>query len=399
MTDDSPAEERSTEARMQKNDVAFLDLYDFLGIPPSSPSNLIYLAVQKIETGDWGALSPSSTGLATRRESFLALVRERLLTTINKRLTYEQEWESYYYPIENRQTDIEEFCDRSSKTPLFTCGLREKSPLLLEYPPAAVAFEYKNDFIYFMMRDLPKEGDVFFLGTETPVALPPLEDKIYFENKQFYLKTFAEAKIKIVHDAMGKTILLDKKNAVVPLHIGDRIEFNNGTRLILRTIYAGKLPEEKALLVKPEIYYLNFQRENVSLSLEPTKIYIVGRSTTDIRNMPFDEERFCFVNIGRRERSISRQNCQIFYNQGKWYIQDLGSRYGTTLDFKSHPKLETLVGGGIMALEEGSIRLGYDKSYTIDVTRTPKPKESPKEIVLSSSQEGEASIYDLPLFL
>ena len=374
----------------------FVDFYNFLGIPPSSPPNLIYLAILKLESSDWNSLGNISQkeNFAIEMERNLSMVKEQLLSTINKRQTYDQEWAAYYYPLSDKQTNVMEFSERSQQTSLLTSGLRHKSENKAS-KQEALDFDYKNDFFYFMMRDFPSEGDIFFLSTEQEVALPPLEDVLFFENKQFHLRTFSKNKVRISNDSMGKLILSDEKDTVIPLHIGDRIEFYNGTRLILRTMHAGKI----AISNTPSLqYYLHLTRENITIELNPEKVYIVGRSTNDIRNIQFDEDRFCFVNLGRRERSISRQNFQIFYNCGQWYIQDLGSRYGTTLDFKKHAKLETLIGGAIMVLEEGCIRLGYDKSYIIEVNTIPNNLK----IVEDSSYKEAASeytVYNISLLL
>lgn len=373
----------------------FVDLYSFLGIPPGSPPNLIYLAILKIESSDWKNLGDISQkeNFAVEMERNLAAIRENLLSTINKRQGYEQEWGAYYYPICDKQTNVGEFCERSKKSSLLTSGLRQKS----ESPKTSELldhFDYRNDFLYFMMRDFPGEGDIFFLNTEEEVSLPPLEDILLFENRQFYLKTFSKNKIKITNDSMGKLILSDEKNTSIPLHIGDRIEFYNGTRLILRTMHSGKNTAKKE--ASPQ-YHLYLTREKIHLALDTEKIYIVGRSTNDIRCMHFDEDKFCFINLGRRERSISRQNFQIFYHHDCWYIQDLGSRYGTTLDFKNHARLETLIGGAIMVLEEGWIRLGYDKSYMIEITTNPKSQEISEEFY--SESISDYTVYDISLLL
>ena len=182
---------------------SFVDLYDFLGIPPGSPPNLIYLAILKLESSDWKNL-----GDITQKENFavdmernLAMVKDRLLSTITKRQAYEQEWGYYYYPIsENqtekqteKQTNVAEFCERSKGTSLLSSGLRKKSEASKKFCQT-LDFDYKNDFFYFMMRDFPGEGDAFFLNTEQEVTLPPLEDILFFENRQFHLKTFSKNK-------------------------------------------------------------------------------------------------------------------------------------------------------------------------------------------------------------
>ncbi|NUM33187.1 MAG: FHA domain-containing protein [Candidatus Brocadiae bacterium] len=374
----------------------FVDFYNFLGIPPSSPPNLIYLAILKLESSDWNNLGDmlQKENFAIDMERKFAMVKDRLLSTISKRQAYDQEWGSYYYPLCEQQTNVIEFSKRSQETSLLTIGLRQKTEAQ-EEKPKDYDFDYKSDFFYFMMRDFPGEGDIFFLNTEEKIPLLPSEDVLFFENKQFHLRTFSKNKIRITNDAMGKLILSDEKDVIIPLHIGDRIEFSNGTRLILRTMHSGKIDASNP---DNQPYYLNLLRENISLELKPEKIYIVGRSTNDIRNIEFDEENFCFINLGRRERSISRQNFQIFHSYGQWYIQDLGSRYGTTLDFRKHPRMETLIGGAIMLLEEGIIRLGYDKSYPVEISNEPK---RPQIIELPSTKDiaPEYTVYDISLLL
>ncbi|MBC8531378.1 FHA domain-containing protein [Gehongia tenuis] len=48
--------------------------------------------------------------------------------------------------------------------------------------------------------------------------------------------------------------------------------------------------------------------------------------------------RSCDVNV--EDASISRSHCRIYFKQGKWYVEDAGSRNGTFLNGKkvSRPK-------------------------------------------------------------
>ena len=77
----------------------FLDLYDFLGIPPVSSPNLIYLAILKIESFDFKQdKTLEKDNNLDEILHHLAIAREQLLNTSNNRQSYEQAWESYYFP-------------------------------------------------------------------------------------------------------------------------------------------------------------------------------------------------------------------------------------------------------------------------------------------------------------
>jgi hypothetical protein len=380
----------------------FIDLYDFLGIPPVSPPNLIYLAILKIESIDFQQhKTAGKDDLLADILYHLAVARERLLNTAANRQAYEQEWGSYYFPTNGEQTDIEKLCERNALSRLLGGRLRLKSTVTNEIQENIDDFDYANDFRYFMMRDLPTARDVFFLNPQNQIQLSPLQDTIFFEDKQFYLQSHGKLPVEVGNDAIGKVVIVKEKVAKLPLHIGDRIEFANGARLILRNVYAAHKPtEEGSIPFSPakNSLALHFLREQIVLPLDTRKIYILGRNTSDIHNLSFDEELFCFVNIGRRERSISRQNLQIFCHRGNWYIQDLGSRYGTTLDFADHFRFETLVGGSIMPLERGYIRLGYDKSYLIEVDSYEKlDKKRHMNHTCKTEPPNGPSIYDIPL--
>jgi hypothetical protein len=273
-------------------------------------------------------------------------------------------------------------------------GLKFKSKPLTSSSTESDNFNYHEDFNYLMMRDKQKERDTFFLDTNQNLQISD-NDCIFFENKLFFIKTAGEHQIIVTNDALGKNIILRDHETTFPLHIGDRVEFEQGMRLILRGFYT-RVPESQEKPQKPLALY--FEQERTIIPLEEPKTYIVGRNTSDIRNLPFDEDIFCFINIGRRERSISRQNFQIFFHDAKWYIQDLGSRYGTTLEFSNHVKMETLTGGSIMPLEEGLIRLGYDKSYIIHVNDAEKLETiKQKKLTTIPASNKNISIYDLTL--
>lgn len=377
----------------------FIDLYDFLGIPPVSPPNLIYLAILKIESFDF-----SQEGLFQKKDciegilSHLAIAKEQLLNTSARRQAYEQAWESYYFPNNGNQTDIEKLRERNAQSRFLKGRLRTKSFSHLQTEEID-DFDYSQDFSYFVMRDLPTERDVFFLNPERQIQLSPLEDTIFFQDKQFFLDSQGKIQVEVTNDALGKIVIVKEKAAKLPLHIGDRIEFVNGTRLILRSVYSNR-EENKSSEHGIETLAIYLTRENVTIELLPTKIYILGRNTSDIHHLSFEENKFCFVNIGRRERSISRQNFQIFFHNGQWYIQDLGSRYGTTLDLQNHFRFETLAGGSIMRLEKGLIRLGYDKSYTIEVDTLAnlRPRYIESDTLANNAQSLlNPSFYDIPL--
>jgi hypothetical protein len=378
-------------------DKNFIDLYDFLGIPPASPPNLVYLAILKIEN--------ALENFAEKKEpveKLLALSRERLLNSSNNRTLYEQEWENYYFPRNSiQETEVEPCLARIAHSRLLKIGLKQKSSFMMndksEIPDH---FNYRQDFNYLMMRDRPKERDVFFLDTNQLIHLPPFSDSIFFEEKQFCLRTYGEIKISITNDALGKNMVLNQKEVSIPLHIGDRMEFESGTRLILRGFYTRQLPAaENQEKTDCGIYFV---QERVMIPLSKEKIYIVGRNTSDICSMLFNNENgediFCFINIGRRERSISRQNFQMFFRNNNWYIQDLGSRYGTTLDFYRHGKLETLAGGSIMPLESGRIRLGYDKSYVIFFDQVANLEEKARQPKPEVKITDNISVYNFAMF-
>ena len=377
------------------DDIAFIDFYDFLGIPPGSPPNLIYLAINKLKSFDWSGLAGNGQQKLAQIEDLFDQAHENLLNTTANRRNYEKQWEAYYFPNDGRQTDVGQSCHRSAGCNFLSSGRRCKSlPLERSTDESQDNFAYDQDFTYFMMRDLAKDRDVFFLNTHESTRLSPLPDSVYFQQRRFYLQTQGKIKSTISNDAMGKNIIVTQAEGKIPLHIGDRIEFADGTRLILRSIYsaapvAGTEPDNQLGFF--------FARENVFIELQPSQIYIVGRNTSDIRHLDFDENIFCFINIGRRERSISRQNFQVFFHGNRWFIQDLGSRYGTTLDYRSHPKLETLAGGSIMALESGRIRLGYDKSYIINVDSIQQLKSISMAKRPEMLTTPELSIYNVPL--
>lgn len=377
----------------------FIDLYDFLGIPPVAPPNLIYLAILKIEGFDFQQYKAAGKEVPLDEMLYhLAIARERLLNTSANRQAYEQEWESYYFPSNGEQTDIEKLCERNSQSRLLGGRLRLKSTIWNEVQENCDDFDYANDFSYFMMRDLPTARDVFFLNPQHQIQLSPLQDTIFFEDKHFHLQSHGKLPVEVTNDALGKVVTVKEKAAKLPLHIGDRIEFANGARLILRNVYSIHKQNVTDPAPAANALSLYFLREQIVLPLDTRKIYILGRNTSDIHNLSFDEEMFCFVNIGRRERSISRQNLQIFFHQNNWYVQDLGSRYGTTLDFADHFRFETLVGGGIMPLERGYIRLGYDKSYLIEVDTHEKLHN--KKLLNTTGKieyQNGPSIYDIPL--
>jgi hypothetical protein len=374
----------------------FIDLYDFLGIPPASPPNLIYLAILKMESATWENFAKlyEKPKFIEEIQYYISSANERLLRSLSNRSSYEEEWEGYYFPHDEKQTNIEQSLLRIGQSSFLSTGLRYKSLPGRERKACDADFTYSKDFIYFMVRDISEEREVFFLNPSEEVPLFSSSHTIFFQEKQFYLRTSTVERILITNDAMGKTVLLEGKDTKFPLNIGDRIEFANGARFILRSIYtnAQNLKESEP---DPQ-WSFYFQREKTIIPLAPGKAYIVGRNTSDIRHLALDEDVFAFVNIGRRERSISRQNFQTFYHKGQWYIQDLGSRYGTTLDFQEHPKLETLAGGSIMPLERGRIRLGYEKCYMIDVDTVDRIKIKKTES-LPKVAVREPSIYDIPL--
>ncbi len=350
--------------------VSQISLYDFLGIPPGSPPNLIYLAIQKMENSDWDSFININDhpDFRTQIEYYLHLAKHYLLSAEN-RIKYEQIWISYYLPLENSISALEKFLERTQASDFFRGGLRQKSfPILHKVEDSNDdTFHYDTDFLYFIMHDRFENREIFFLSPDKPLEFTSYKKNIIFKSPNFCLQNTGGNTVTISNDAVGKILTLSKEtNIDLPLHIGDRLEFIDGTRFILRSFYSQNKNSEYNI---PE-YYLYFFRENISLPLLPEKVYIIGRNTTDILRLPLvSNEELCFVNIGRRERSISRQNLQIFFHKNEWYIQDLGSRYGTTLDFPNHCKFETLSGGAIMKLEEGKIRLGYDKSYIINVSK------------------------------
>lgn len=384
--------------------LAPISLYDFLGIPPNSPPNLIYLAVHKLQNTDWAEVPsrPQDAHFVDDIERYLHLVDRYLMPTDN-RLQYETQWAAYYLPSGGDLQSLQQFLERSQNSDFFRSGLRSKSlPLVLNsnIPPNgdAQVFDYASNFLYFMMHDLPENRKIFFLNPHQnisqPLSLVPTGDKmIRFAGTQFYLIHTGGDPITISNDAVGKLLTLNQQNLLeLPLRIGDRLEFNDGSRFILRSLYY--LNPINSELPAPD-YYLYFTRENVCTKLDPKQVYIIGRNTTDILRLPLMEEKFCFVNVGRRERSISRQNLQIFFHQGQWYIQDLGSRYGTTLDFPSHCKFETLSGGAIMRLEPGRVRLGYDKSYIIEISTQEIARKRNPIFFQKAAEFG--SVYDLAL--
>ena len=110
-----------------------------------------------------------------------------------------------------------------------------------------------------------------------------------------------------------------------------------------------------------------------------------------------DEDIYCFVNIGRRDYTISQQNFQIFCYQGTWYIQDLGSRFGTTLDIDNFFRLETIVGGEITSLKTGRIRLGFNKNYIIEVSEQESINRKNIFYTNIPNFSNEITIYNLPL--
>lgn len=384
-----------------KTEDRFLDLYDFLGIPPVSPPNLIYLAIQKMQSFDFQQEKfAGRENCAEEIQRYLGLVKNQLLDTSHKRQVYEEAWESYYFPSKGDWTDIEKLCARSGESKFLGGRLRKKSWPWTEATEIKDDFNYTRDFLYFVMRDLPHERDVFFLNPHQQVQLSPLQDTIFFQENKFYLKSYGKLTVEVGNDALGKLIAV-KDAAHLPLHIGDRIEFANGARLILRSVYGGYRYGNSRPAgpgnENPLAFY--FTRENVIIPLQQNKIYILGRNTSDVHHhLTLEENTFCFINIGRRERSISRQNFQVFFHQGNWYIQDLGSRYGTTLDLQGYYRFETLAGGSIMPLDPGWIRLGYDKSYIIEVDTPEKcdKRRKAQQLVIPDAEEG-LTVYDIPL--
>ncbi|BBM85397.1 FHA domain-containing protein [Candidatus Uabimicrobium amorphum] len=376
-------------SEIQNQESHFFDYYDFLGIPPAAPPNLIYLAILKIEKSLKDKTFSDEKYVANVKKN-LANIYDRLLSEEEKRLQYEKEWLDYYFPRDQYQTNIKSMKLNSHNSTLLSTGLKEKSAPLVKEPKKNEIFDYSSDFSYLMMCDRPKERNVFFLDTEQEIHLPPYSDYIHFKKDQFFLSTHGEVKVSIINDALGKHVICSTASKEIPLHIGDRMEFESGTRLILRGFYT-----KPATNTATKKWGIHLVQENVILPLEENKNYVFGRNTSDIRSLSFDEDLFCFVNIGRRERSISRQNFQMFHHAGDWYLKDLGSRYGTTLDLDHHNKFETLIGGSIMKLEIGRIRLGYDKSYLIEVNEIEKlEKATPLEI----ETYDYTTIYDIPLF-
>ncbi|WP_372367932.1 FHA domain-containing protein [Candidatus Uabimicrobium sp. HlEnr_7] len=368
----------------------FFDYYDFLGIPPAAPPNLVYLAILKIEKSLKENSLMDNEDYITNVKAILGDIYDNLLSEEDKRLQYEKEWLSYYFPRDKYQTNIKSMKLNSHNSTLLSTGLKQKSAPLVKKEKKNQTFDYSSDFSYLMMCDRPKERNVFFLDTEQEIHLPPYSDYIHFNKDQFFLSTHGEVKVSIINDALGKHVICSTASKEIPLHIGDRMEFESGTRLILRGFYTKSTENSPT-----KKWGIHLVQENVILPLEENKNYVFGRNTSDIRSLSFDEEMFCFVNIGRRERSISRQNFQMFYHNGSWYLKDLGSRYGTTLDLGNHHKFETLIGGSIMKLEIGRIRLGYDKSYLIEVDEIDKLQ---KNTSLEIETCDYTTIYDIPLF-
>lgn len=344
----------------------FIDFYDILGIPHHCPASIIYLSILKLESMNFEEIYQEAVQIQVVK-SMISQAKEKLFSSVPNREEYEHEWQAYYYPLEDEKTNITQFLIRSANSKMLSNGFRSKQLPFKTYEINDV-FQYHKDFFYFIVRDLEDKRSVFFLEPDREVSLPPLEDVLVFEQKNFYLLSKGNSEIKISNDAIGKKIFISKKECKIPIHIGDRIQFKNGTRLIFKSIYSYKNSPVKSA----KNYTLYFMQEDAFVHLENDKVYIVGRNTSDINDLSLDEDKFCCVNVGRRERSISRQNFQVFNHQGIWYIQDLGSRYGTTLDYKSHNKLETLAGGNFMELEEGVIRMGYNKTYRIEIFETEK---------------------------
>ncbi len=386
-------------------DKSFVDLYDLLGIPPGSSANLIYLAMVKLENNFNNKSSNLTKQEKYEMKELISLIQEELLNASN-RVVYEKNWEAYYFPLsETQETDVESSISRNINSKLLQNGLKYKScPFLVdEEKELSDNFDYQNDFNYLIMRDQEKGRDTFFLNPSTPLLLSSAQDKIFFEDRQFYLQSKGTMEVTIINDALGKNIILKQKDNTIPLHIGDRLELEDGTRLILRGFYTKKplslLSTPSTSLSKSSMY---FHQEKTIISLDESQIYIVGRNTSDIRSLPLEKDVFTFVNVGRRERSISRQNFLMFYRENKWFLQDLGSRYGTTLNYDKHTKMETLVGGSIMALEPGEIRLGYDKSYVIQFGENEEIKSLKEKSIeeaknILSKNNASTSIYDLAL--
>ncbi len=368
-------------------------LYDFLGIPPGSPPNLIYVAMRKLQKTDWSQYpnKADERRFMAMLEEQLWLVKTKLLLT-EQRQSYEKQWEAYYLPGKGDPQALQKYWLRAKNSDFFRTGLKIKSaPFTVQPQTLPQPFTYQRDFLHFMMYDLLETRKVIFLDYLNPTPLGTGTKQVIFQEPDFCLDNKAGEPVTINNDAIGTVLTLDGLNIVLPLHTGDRIEFENGSRFILREVYA----PSASVSEQESPFYLKFRRENVAIKLSPAKIYIVGRNTSDIIRLQLPEERFCFINIARRDRSISRQNFQLFFHQSQWYIQDLGSRYGTTLDFVNHCKFETLSGGAIMALEPGKIRLGYDKSYAIEVTSEPPLLH--KDILVLQKADELSSVYDFAM--
>ena len=372
-------------------DKKFIDLYEFLGIPPNSPPNLIYLAIKKMELAKQKL--EQNTDFRSKLDKYIYLASNYLLTTADKRKSYEITWKQYYSNISSKK---QESNFKTKKDSLRILKNLIELRLIVEKEKDKHLSAFEN-FIYFFVNNLEKKCSYLFLSTRQNTQLSPEGDYVFFENKQFHLKTCGKLKLMVTNDVMGKLIFIDKREDIIPLHIGDRISFSNKSELILHTLCPPSIIEKfKNKEIKTSLF-IHLQRENVTIKLDTSKIYIFGRNTTVINCSRLDEHIYCFVNIGRRDYSISQQNFQIFCHQGIWYIQDLGSRFGTTLDINNYFRLETIVGGEIIHLQAGKIRLGFNKNYIIEVSE--EEKSSQKNIFYTNIPyfSNRITIYNLPL--
>ena len=348
----------------------FIDVYDFLGIPPSSPPNLIYIAIQYRK----------KKLLSDSQSSFLNLCQEILLNNAKTRSRYEKEWTQYYFPEIKGETDFDTMKTRISSHSFFQTQNSEP-------------FSNKDDFYYFIIRTLEKERTIFPLSLDDKIQLPPLQDTIFFTNGYFFLQYYGDIPVSIYNESMGRFLKRKTPYDAIPLFIGDRLEFSNGTNLVLRTMYKCKKNNAESLRTVPPCH-LYSPRENIYYTLDPQKNYILGRQPQEIEHIFFNQD-YVLIDIGCEDRSISRQNSQIFCQHNQWYIQDIGSKYGTTVEYKDHDKLETLVGEKILPLKYRKIRLGYDKSYYLEICSEIKYRE-PHTIVPKGPRK---TIYEVPLWL